>query len=499
MTFLMSIDEESRKPIYRQILDEIRERIETQAIRPGDRLPSTRRLADLLGVHRSTVTVAYQELWALGFIDLRPGARPRVRNRLQFARTAERAKQRVIRWPATASKASADAVRAYRSFHAAADGTGRASVISFRSLDMDRRLLPLEQFRSCLARVTKKSGLDYLVYPDRAGYQPLREYVVRRMRNHGISVAPDEVLITNGSQQGIDLVFRTIASPGKTVAIESPTYGHMLPLLRLSGLKPIEIPVRGDGMDLEILSRRLRKTRPALVYTIPTFHNPTGVTTNQAHRERLFSLCMRHRVLILEDGFDEEMKYFGKAVMPIKSMDTHNIVVYCGTFSKVLFPGVRIGWTVADRELIERLAASRYFMDLSSSMILQAAMYEFCRNGYYDRHITKMHRVFRKRMQTAISALREYVPSGWVEWTEPNGGYLIWLKLLPAPAGPDVWEQAFSECGVEVARGNHFFFSRPRDAYARLSISTLDEDEIVEGIRRFSRALHRVHGRKGRV
>lgn len=493
MNLLMSIDEDSRKPIYRQILDEIRGRIETQVIRPGDRLPSTRRLADILGVHRSTVALAYQELWALGFIDLHPGARPRVRSRLEFAGTTNRAGKCLIRWPATASAASGAVVEAYRPFRVEASREGRSSAISFKSLDMDRRLLPLENFRSCLTRVTKRNGLAFLVYPDHAGYRPLREYIVHRLRNHGISATPDEVLITNGSQQGIDLVFRLIASPGKAVAIESPTYGHMLPLLHLSGLKPMEIPVRHDGMDLTLLSKKIEKKRPALVYTIPTFHNPTGVTTDQIHRERLFSICKRHRVLILEDGFDEEMKYFGKAVMPIKSMDTHNIVIYCGTFSKVLFPGVRIGWMVADRECIERLTANRYFSDLSTSMILQAAMHEFCRNGYYDRHISRMHRTFRKRMQTALRGLRENIRPEWAEWTEPNGGYLIWLKLRPAPTPPPDWESLFASFGVEMAHGRRFFFTEPRDTYVRLSISTLDEDEIVEGIRRFSRALEQVH------
>jgi DNA-binding transcriptional MocR family regulator len=493
MTFLMSIDENSPQPIYRQILGEIRGRIENQVIRPGDRLPSTRRLADILGIHRSTVALAYQELWALGFVALRPGARPRVRRRSQIAGTENRVEKRLIRWSKSASPASGAVVQRYRRVYSEMSQEDRSSTISFESLDMDRRLLPLESYRSSLSRVTKKNGLPFLGYPDHAGYRPLREYVVRRLQNHGISVTTDEVLLTNGSQQGIDLVFRLIASPGKTVAIESPTYGHMLPLLHLSGLKPLEIPVREDGMDLTLLSRKIEKKQPSLLYTIPTFHNPTGVTTNQVHREHLYSICKRHRVPILEDGFDEEMKYFGRAVLPIKSMDTHNIVIYCGTFSKVLFPGVRIGWIVADRECIERLTAIRCFVDLSSSMILQASMYEFCRDGYYDRHISRMHRVFRKRMLTAIRTLREFISPEWAEWTEPNGGYLIWLKLRPAPAPPRDWEQLFASFGVKVAHGRRFFFSEPRDTYVRLSISTLDEDEIVEGVQRMSRALHEVH------
>jgi len=153
----------------------------------------------------------------------------------------------------------------------------------------------------------------------------------------------------------------------------------------------------------------LRKEKPALVYTMPTFHNPTGVSTDQAHRERLLSICEGHRIPVLEDAFEEEMKYFGKTTLPIKSMDKHQIVIYCGTFSKVLFPGVRIGWIAAERECIERLVAIRCFSDLAPNMILQAAMDEFCRNGYYDRHINRMHRTYRRRMQAAVRALREHI------------------------------------------------------------------------------------------
>lgn len=494
MTLVLSIDESGPEPIYRQILGGIRDRIEKRIIRPGERLPSTRRLADILGVHRSTVALAYQELWALGFVDLRPGARPRVRKRSEIAGPTNRAEKRLVRWTTAASPASGSVLGRYRHVHSEMSQEDGSSTVSFESLDMDRRLLPLENFRSSLGRVTKKNGINFLGYPDHAGYRPLREYVVHRLQSHGVSVTPDEVLITNGSQQGIDLVFRLIASPGRTVAVESPTYSHMLPLLHLSGLKPLSIPVREDGMDLSLLSKTIEKKKPALLYTIPTFHNPTGVTTDQAHRERLYSICKRHRVPILEDGFDEEMKYFGRAVLPIKSMDTHNIVIYCGTFSKVLFPGVRVGWIVADRECVERLTAVRCFVDLSSSMILQAAMYEFCRDGYYDRHISRMHRIFRKRMTAAIRALREFIPREWAEWSEPNGGYLIWLKLRPAPTPPRDWDHLFASFGVKVALGRRFFFTEPRDNFIRLSISTLDEEEIVEGIQRISRALHHVYG-----
>lgn len=245
-------------------------------------------------------------------------------------------------------------------------------------------------------------------------------------------------------------------------------------------------------MDLSVLAEALQKEHPVLVYTMPSFQNPTGVNTSQAHRERLLSLCEMHRIPILEDAFDEEMKYFGKAVLPIKSMDQHHAVIYCGTLSKVLFPGVRIGWIAAERECVERLTAIRRFSELSSNMILQAAIHEFCQNGCYDRHISRMHRVYRTRMRTALETLRRLIAPEWAEWTEPSGGYLIWLKLRPVPSRSVDWQNLLAAHGVKVALGSSFFFS-DTSTHLRLSISRLNEEEIVEGIWRLSMALRHIY------
>lgn len=303
----------------------------------------------------------------------------------------------------------------------------------------------------------------------------------------------EEILVTNGSQQALDLVFRMLSTPGRTVAVEAPTYSHVFPLLQLSGLKPLEIPMGPEGMDLDILEAKLRRNPPVLVYTMPNFQNPTGLSTSQTHRERLLSLCEQHQVPILEDGFEEEMKYFGKVVLPIKSMDRQGNVIYCGTFSKVLFPGIRIGWIAASRDCIERLTALRRFSEICLALPLQAALHEFCERGHYDLHLSRMHRIFRKRMQTAFRALREHIDPAWATWEEPKGGYLLWLRLLGRNAHKRDWSSLFSQHGVQVSLGDRSFGTRQDASYMRLSIATLDETEITEGIRRLGKALGSVH------
>jgi DNA-binding transcriptional MocR family regulator len=490
---LLKLDDKSPRPKHVQILEQIRAKIQSRLLRPGDRLPSTRNLAESLGLHRSTVAVAYQELWALGFIDISPGTRPRVRERMQLATPANRAEKALINWSRVSSRGANSTWEAHCRLGSDAASNAGTKAINFRTLDMDARLFPVEQFRSCVNRVVKKHGATLLGHGDGAGFLPLRECIAERLRNHAICVAPDEILITNGSQHGIDLVLRMLGTAGRTIAVESPTYHYLLPLIQSLELKAAEVPLRDEGMDLDVLAEALRRKRPVLVYTMPSFQNPTGISTNQAHRERLLSLCAAHRVPILEDGFEEEMTYSGPVVLPVKSMDKHGLVIYCGTFSKVLFPGVRIGWVAADKACIERLTAIRRFSDIFPNMILQAAMNEFCATGYYDRHIAKMHRVFRKRMQVAIETLREHISPEWAQWTEPDGGFLIWLKLRYGVSLD--WAELLAAHGVHVWSGRYFFAGTTHETCVRLSISTLSEEKIVKGIKRLARALAAAYGR----
>ncbi len=490
---LFTLDEKSDEPVFRQIMDHIRRRIGEGVIVPGDALPSTRTLAEALGIHRSTVATAYQELWSLGYVDLRPGAVPRVRSRTAVApeRTSDAAE--FIDWASIATPFASEARNSLERFRIDVLSQKQRDLVSFCRLEVDKRLFPLDTFRTCLNRVLREQSDVLLGYGDAAGYAPLRASIAARLQMHGIRATEREILLTNGSQHAIDLVLRLFARPGTSVAIESPTYGELLTLVGMNGVRPIAIPFLSDGMDLDALERVLEEDRPTLIYTMPNFQNPTGVSTSQAHRERLLGLCERTRTPLLEDGFEEEMKYFGKVTLPIKSMDTHGLVIYCGTFSKVLFPGVRIGWIAAPVEVVERLSALLRFSELSTGAILQATLHDFCERGYYDRHISHMHRVFRKRMQTMLKGLRANIPLERATWTEPVGGYLVWMTLAPTGASQAEIMGAFRASGVAVVPGRYFFSSEQRAVNIRLSIATLDEREIEEGVRRLARALDAIY------
>jgi DNA-binding transcriptional MocR family regulator len=486
---LVKINQCSAVPLYKQICDQIQSLVERGTLGAGYRLPATRALAESLGIDRSTVYRAYEELWTLGYTESRPGSYTTIRRRAAIAPAQEKPGHPLVDWAARSSRPARRIHRDWlrlRSKHP----RGGAQTISFMALSADHDLCPASEFRSCARDVLADQGRDILAYGDAAGYKPLREAIAHRLQTHGVSVTADEILITNGAQHAIDLVLKMLTRPGTPVAVEAPTYALALPLFRFYDLDLREIPMRHDGLDLGRLEALLRRVRPAFLYTMPNFHNPTGITTSQVHRERLLSLCETHKVPVLEDGFEEEMKYFGKVVLPIKSMDTNKVVIYLGTFSKIVFPGLRIGWIAADRECVERLLAIHRASSLSNSNLGQVAMHRFYVNGHYEKHVRRTHRAYRKRMQAMLKGLRRHLPCDGVEWTEPVGGYTLWVHCKGLRMSETVFQERLIERGVAVSPGSAYFATPPRGVYFRLSCANLREPEIEEGTRRLGTAIY---------
>jgi DNA-binding transcriptional MocR family regulator len=485
---LVKLDRKNGVPVYDQIVQGIRRMVESDLLAVGTKLPATREMAARLGVNRSTVFRAYQELLALGYLESRPGSYTTVRDKPKTTVCEPTRERGLLNWERLSNSPSQTVFDIYRKHSPELDAHPPAGLINLSPLEVDARLFPVEEVRRCMNRVLVDEGRQALEYGEHAGYRPLREYLAHRMQIHSISVSADEVLITNGSHQGLDLILRLLTRPGSKVVVESPTYGNFLPLLKYFQVEIVEIPLADGGIDLKQLREVLAKQKPALVYTIPNFQNPTGLTSAQAHRETLLRLCEEHRVPLVEDGFEEEMKYCGNVALPIKSMDKHNVVIYVGTFSKVLFPGMRIGWIAAQRECIERLTAIKRFSDLSSSVLTQAVANAFCREGAYDRHLRKMHRIFRKRMRVAFTAMKQHMPES-VAWTRPEGGYTIWGSLEKSYVNERTFKETLLKHRVMVSPGHYYFSQTHPRRHFRLSIATLDENEIREGIKRLGKAL----------
>jgi DNA-binding transcriptional MocR family regulator len=498
---LLKIDASSREPVYRQVVRQIIELVEGGALKEEDILPPTRELAERLSISRFTVAQAYRELWAKGYVESRPGSYTRVRKRPRLAAGGPREGGKAARLEDLYSEGSR---RLAGVLPLAAFPVGPTShnlsfpsspgVVDFTPLSLDPRIFPVDRLRSAFDLVITRRRAGLLNYADPAGYPPLREFIADRMRAHAVEADPDEVVITHGSLHGLELVARLFVDSGRTVALEQPTFSSVMPLFLLRGARLGLIPMRPDGMDLGRLERLMEERKgsagaPALVYTIPSFHNPTGVTSGQPHRERLLGLCDTYRVPLAEDSFQEEITYFGKAVLPIKSMDSSGIVFYLGSFSKVLFPGLRIGWVLARRDAAERLALIKRVSDISCSPIVQAALHHFCESGSYEAQLRRVNRLFARRMRLAVEALRAHLPAERAAFDEPSGGYLIWIRLSGLARSEREIQDALRARGVAAAPGGLFFAKPPRERFIRLSISSLDEVEIEEGARRLGKAL----------
>jgi DNA-binding transcriptional MocR family regulator len=464
---LIALDKKDDLPAYRQIARRIEALIETRAIGDGEILPATRRLARQLGVSRYTVCCAYQELWSRGFLVSTPGSYSRVRARA--ARVGDGGPRR--RAPAAGSAGDLIDLGAYR---------------------LDESLFPMRDLRRALQRVSGDKNAGLLQYGDPHGWLPLRETIAARLSSHSTPAGPDNILITNGALHGLDLAFRLLSCKGGKVIVEEPTYKGALALSRFHGMTPLGVPLRDDGMDVDALRRRLGQKNIGFLFIIPTFQHPSGITTSQERRQSILSLCQSHGIPIVEDAFEEEMSCFGSIVLPMKSMDRDGSILSLGTFSKVLFPGLRLGWIAADPGRIEKLSALRAMSDDGGSMVMQAAMNELCLSGSYQKHLELVNRVYSRRMRTALDALSRHLSPCTATWTRPTGGYLIWLTLAPTGMSETELHSLLRAHGVDAEPGAGYFPQTSSRLHLRLSISTHAEDVLTEGIRRLGKALEKL-------
>ncbi len=465
-------------PLYLQLHQQLAELIAAQKIPAGARLPASRDLAERLGVNRATVASAYDKLVVEGLARSHVG-----QGTFAVGPSAENP-VRSMQWPFSRA---VEAVS--RQQQRIVPRTEHPNPIDFASLVPDEELFPIEPFREVLDTVLEKEGKQLLQYGPVAGYPPLRHYIAERLSDRGVEVRADDVQIVNGSQQGLDLVFRTLVDPGDSVVVESPTYSVVLPVLAQYQARLVEVPMSPRGMDLGALEAVLARGPVRLLYTMPTFHNPTGITMDLDSRSSLLELAGRYRIPVIEDDFESDLRFDGEALPPLKALDETGLVLYLGTFSKGLFPGLRLGWIVAPREVVGPLSRTKMFADYHSSPLLQAAVLEFCRRGYYEEHLAVLTKVYRKKSRMLRQSLSRHFPAE-VFWTEPQGGYAFWITLPEDLSSQAILTESARE-GILFTPGGHFFAGGGGDRYLRLSISRVPVDRIDDGVRSLGESIKR--------
>lgn len=352
-------------------------------------------------------------------------------------------------------------------------------------------LFPNEELAALAQKILLEEPVLALQYNVTGGYPPLREALLRRMaEKESIGREYDDCMILSGGQQGIDLVTKTLTNPGDVVLVEEPSYIGALNIFRSHNVKLVGVPMEGDGMKLEALEDILAHTqRVRLLYTIPTFQNPSGTTMPLEKRKRLYEIAKTHGLVILEDNPYGELTFDGKRTPTLKSLDTQGLVIYCSSFSKILSPGLRLGYLVAHRDVLKKVLIAKQCADVHTPMLTQLLAYRYMQTYDLDALIEKMRLLYRHKCQVMLEAMETCFPK-WVTWIEPKGGLFIWCDLH---GGRDALEvsRLCAKSHVAFVPGNVFMTELEKPCSAlRLNYSTMPDDRIREGVAILGRVLN---------
>jgi 2-aminoadipate transaminase len=372
--------------------------------------------------------------------------------------------------------------------------TQRPEVISFAGGLPAPEVFPVERFQQACQKVLETNGPASLQYSTTEGYLPLRQMVANHLQRYGILATPDNVMITSGSQQALDLIAKLLINRGDRLLVEAPTYLGALQAFNVFGAEYVSVPTDHDGLRTDLLEEALR-SGPKFMYILPNFQNPSGVTLSLERREELVFLADKYGVPIVEDDPYGQLRYEGDHIAPLVVLDRVNLrrdkgytlgnVIYLSTFSKTLAPGLRLGWIVAPVEVISKLVQLKQGADLHTSTFNQMVAYEVACDNFLDEHVKLIRRVYNERRDVMLEALDEYFPKE-VTWTRPHGGLFLWVTM---PEGTNCQELLVSAIHENVAFvPGDCFYPREGDGInnMRLNFSNATPDQIREGIRRLS-------------
>ncbi len=381
--------------------------------------------------------------------------------------------------------------------------TEKPEIISFAGGLPAPEIFPVEEFSAACARVLRDFGAKSLQYSTTEGYLPLREMIARHTARYGIKITPDNILITSGSQQALDLLGKIFINPGDRILVESPTYLGAIQAWNAYGAEFVTVPMDRDGMITDALEEALR-TGPKFIYVLPNFQNPTGVTLSEERRHILIDLAHRYGVPIIEDDPYGQLRYEGENLPSVVVLDGQQRddggscyqgnVIYVSTFSKILAPGLRLAWVIAPPEVIRKLVEAKQGADLHTATFNQMAAYEVSRAGFLDGHIDLIRGVYGKRRDVMLAAMDRFFPGG-VDWTQPEGGLFLWGVLPEYLNSADVLQAAVKE-KVAFVPGEHFYPCGDGKNTMRLNFSNASPENIQEGIARLGKVLVEKIGRK---
>lgn len=456
------LDKSIEKPLYLQLYESFKSLIEENKLE-DEKLPSIRSLANKLGVNNVTIVSAYKRLEQEGYVYSIKGSGTYIK-RIQFTETPyleEGDMELMISGILPISKDS----------------------INFASISPTPDLFPIDEFKQALIEVLdRERGLAFL-YPEINGYEPLRESISKfLMDNYKTKVHKEEILITSGGQQGLDIISKTLINQGDCIFVENPTYSGAYAAFKSRGAKIIGIPMNKDGIDISTLKSLIKRYNPKFLYMMTNYQSPTTYSYSEEKKQELLNLSKQFGFYIIEDDFLTDLTFDNKVRTPLKGLDMGNKVIFIKSFSKIFMPGVRIGFITLPNSLFKDILKAKHTTDISSSGFLQRSFDLYLRKGYWKSHIEKVKRVYYEKYLLMIEELQVLNKYG-IEFTPPMGGLSLWLKL---PKNIDAFE-FYKECNdkkLAIVPGKVFFIDDSiYSNYIRISFGAVSNEEIIEGVR----------------
>ncbi|GAB2545363.1 MocR-like pyridoxine biosynthesis transcription factor PdxR [Rhodanobacter koreensis] len=473
----ITLDPAQELPLFLQLAAALTDSIRSGRLKPGEALPGSRELAELLGVNRNTVVAGYGELAAEGLVSTRIGGGTFVASPAVAPLTAHEPQTEVPTYALTAP------------VHAMPPGSVPPPGTLLISNDMpDLRLFPAAELARAFRRAIGQRGHSLLTYADPCGHPRLRKVLAAMLaRTRGLPVTPDNLMVTHSIEQGIDLVARMLLQPGDVVVVEAFGYPPAWSVLKLAGARLLPLPLDEDGLDVNALEALLAHQQVRAVFLTPHHQFPTTVTMSQARRTRLATLALRHGFAIIEDDYDHEFHYAGKPVLPIASGVGGANVIYIGSLSNLLAPGLGTAFVIAPPPVFERLASLRAASDAHGNVAMECAIAELFEDGELLRHVRRMRRIYAGRRDALATSLARHLGSA-LTFRIPAGGMSLWARVDDA-IDVGTWSRAGEREGVRFFGAGRYEFFQREQPFVHLGFSYHDETELDEAVRRMARAL----------
>lgn len=465
----INLQKEKGEHLYIQLYKAIKKLILEGKLNKNEKLPPIRKLAQVLDINNVTVVNAYHILEEEGLVYKKMGSGTYVSPDFLAFNSEYIENERGIGSWESLSLIEQGQIQINK------------NMINFASATPMAELFPVEDFKKALNDILDRDKGYAFDYQESQGYLPLRKALIKYVREYNIFADINSLQVISGAQQGIDIIAKALLNYGDTVIVENPSYTGAIASFRSRGAKIINVDLLEDGIDIDDLEKKIRIFQPKFVYLMPNFQNPTGISYSRMKKNKIIDLCKRYNIYIVEDDYLSDLNFYSEDNTTLKSLDKDNeLVIYVKSFSKIFMPGLRLGFLIAPSIFYDNLLFAKHSSDISTSGLLQRALELYFAKGAWKEHIKYMEVKYKSGFDTMIKSIQKYMPPQ-VECIYPKGGVNFWFKLPKEVSSREIYETAIKK-NIALAPGNLFFIHQNDDSHFRLSIASVSNDEIQQGV-----------------